>query len=183
MPRMKFDQKKKDLVEQTQSFIAELSIGASALRNQGASGLIQCCRDFFKQIQFSKIPTDQNEFATWLDTKTEELLAKFPEAAQNYGSARKGLNLFLRDASYNVILNRAYDLDRLIPLLEVPVDSFTANHLYHHEPSLPRNWAGLKRVTSTQLEKYQEAAQCLADEWKINRVELDAFFYRENFED
>lgn len=167
-----------------QNFIAEVSIGASALRGQGASGLIQCCRDFFKKIDFSKIPTEQKKFIAWLETNTEKLRATFPEVARNYGAARKALNLFLRDASYNVILNRAYDLDRLLPLLEVPVDSFTANHLRRHEPSIIlKKWDSLKRVKKAELEKYQEAAQRLAEEWGINRVELDAFFYREQLED
>jgi hypothetical protein len=167
-----------------QNFIAEVCIGASALRGQGGSGLIQCCRDFFKRIDFSKIPMEQKEFAVWLETNTEELRATFPKVARNYGAARKALNLFLRDASYNVILNRAYDLDRLLPLLEVPVDSFTANHLHKYEPSIIlKKWDSLKRVKDTELKKYQEAAQLLAEKWGINRVDLDAFFYREKLED
>lgn len=171
---------KTKLVAQMQSYVAETCIGSSALRNQGGSGLIAASREFFKSIDFVQIPSTQDEFDKWLGEKTRELLLNFPVACRPFGAARKALNLFLRSAAYNIVLNRASDLDRLLPLLELPLDSFAANHLKTLYPSLPKKWIGLKYISSTEHTEYQQAAQKIAARGQVHRVDLDVFFYREN---
>ena len=171
---------KNKFIEQMQSFIAETSIGASALRNQGVEKLIQKCRDYCKKIKLATIPREPPKFASWLDRQTTALMRKAPNGAKhNFGAARKALNLFLRSASYNCCLNQAYKLDSLLPLLEVPLDSYAADHLKYHNHDLPRKWVGLKSVRKESHDKYQSAALLLAKQWKVNRVDLDVFFYRE----
>lgn len=177
---MNHHQPTKEIVLQMQCFIAETCIGASSLRGQGASGLIRESRNFFKELDLSSIPTEQSQFTKWLDRKTERLRGKYSANAQNFGAARKALNLFLRDVSYNVILNRAFGLNPVLSLLEVPVDSFTAKHLKKHDPTLPAKWSGLKRVTKEHHKEYQYAASMIAKKWKVNRVDLDIFFFRED---
>lgn len=167
------------LVEQMQNYVAETSVGASALRNQGGSGLVEASRKFFKNLDLSTIPTDQATFNKWLDGKSAKLLNQFPGGARNFGAARKALNLFLRSAAYNVFLNRAYKLDKVLPLLEVPLDSYTANHLKSQKISLPTRWAGLKSVSDVEHGTYQLAALELAKRWRVHRVHLDVFFFRE----
>jgi hypothetical protein len=170
---------KAKLVKQMQNYVAETCVGASALRNQGGSGLVSKARKYFKPLDLSKIPTKKVRFRSWLKRRTEKLRCKFPSGARKFGTARKALNLFLRSAAYNVVLNRAYRLDGLLPLLEVPLDSYVAKHLKTHHPSLPTKWVGLKFVTRTNHDKYQLAALALAKRWQIHRVDLDVFFYRE----
>ena len=82
---------KAKLVEQMQKYVAETSVGASALRNQGGSGLVEASRKFFKNLDLSSIPTDQATFNKWLDGKSAKLLNQFPGGARNFGAARKAL--------------------------------------------------------------------------------------------
>ncbi len=110
---------KAKFVQQMQSYVAETSVGASALRNQGGSGLVQTSREFFKKLNLSSIPKSRTAFNEWLNTQTGKLAKEFPKGARNFGAARKALNLFLRSAAYNVVLNRAHNLDKILPLLEV----------------------------------------------------------------
>ncbi|MBI4023425.1 MAG: hypothetical protein HY360_00490 [Verrucomicrobia bacterium] len=170
---------KAKLIQQMQSYVAETSVGASALRNQGGSGLIETARTFLKNLDLSVIPTDQADFNEWLDKETVKLRNKFPNGARHFGAARKALNLFLRSAAYNVVLNRAHNLDKVLPLLEVPLDSYTAKHLKIHDPDLSMRGFKLKSVRRADYRKYQKAATALATRWKVHRVDLDVFFYRE----
>jgi hypothetical protein len=163
-----------------QSYVAETCMGSSALRNQGAGKLLETSRKYFKRINLSTIPITRPEFERWLDQRTKKLLSQFPKKAQHFGTARKALNLFLRCACYNVLLDRTYHLRRIQRFLEVPVDSFTASHLMHYEPLLvPTKWNKIKRVTEEENRQFQEGARRLAKKWKVNRVDLDIFFYRE----
>jgi hypothetical protein len=170
---------KAKLVKQMQNYVAETSVGASALRNQGGSGLVSKARKYFKTLDLSKIPTKKVRFDSWLKRRTEKLRCKFPSGARKFGTARKALNLFLRSATYNVVLNGAYRLDRLLPVLEVPLDSYVANHLKTRVTSLPDTWVGLKFVSRNKHGEYQNAAGSLAKSWGVHRVDLDVFFYRE----
>lgn len=167
------------LVQQMQSYVAETCVGASAIRNQGGSGLIQAARDYFKTVNLSSIPTNETQFVLWLDKHTNTILLKFPAGARKFGTARKALNLFLRSATYNCCLNRAFHLDSVLPLLEVPLDRYAAKHLLKYDFTIATKWVGLKSVSRSDHGKYQRAALDLAKKWKIYRVDLDVFFYRE----
>jgi hypothetical protein len=167
------------LVKQMQSFVAETCVGASAIRNQGGSGLVQATREYFKALNLATIPTDARSNGSWLVKYTDALLLKFPVGARKFGTARKALNLFLRSAAYNCCLNRAFHLDSILPLLEVPLDSYTAKHLLAHDPAIATKWVGLNNVTGADHAKYQLAALDLANRWHVNRVDLDVYFYRE----
>lgn len=171
-----------NLIRQMQNYVAETCIGASALRNQGDKGLIEASRRFFKKINLPEIPTDPIRFKAWLDEKTMQLLNDFPTKAQNFGAARKALNLFLRSTVYNIHLNRAHNLDPLLPILELPLDSYAAKHLIikgFGVKKLPR-WPGLKSLSEADHNEYQKAARSLSLDRGLQRVDLDAFFFRED---
>ena len=181
-----------DFLKQMQSFVAESATGPSAIRNQGASGLIASSNEFFKKIELKLIPSDAKTYAEWLNGTTEALRAMWEARLTDeekakinlqspfFGVARKATNLFLRSAAYNRYLNEAYDLDRHLPLMEVPVDSSVAGCLREHtkqEKKLP-DWPGLKRLTRDQHTEYQEAGTTWAAELGVHRVDLDAYCYR-----
>ena len=170
---------KAKLVQQMQSYVAETCVGASAIRNQGGSGLVQAAREYFKTVGLASIPTKESRLSPWLEAHTNALLRKFPAGARKFGTARKALNLFLRSAAYNCCLNRAFELDSVLPVLEVPLDSYAAKHLLKHDAAIAKKWVGLKFVTRVAHGKYQSAALDLAKRWQVNRVDLDVFFYRE----
>jgi hypothetical protein len=170
---------KEKLLRQMQNFVATSCVGASAMRNQGGSGLLKEARTFFKALNLSAIPKRKRPFDSWLDRQTKKLRLKFPKRSQKFAVARKALNLFLRSAAYNTTLNKGYALTQLLPLLEVPLDSYVHSHLKAHYQHLPSRWARLKHLSEDTHATYQDAAQKLAREWHVDRVDLDVFFYRE----
>jgi hypothetical protein len=86
------------------------------------------------------------------------------------GAARKALNLFLRDAFYNVYLRQRFKLARCERCLEVPLDRIVADGLCQRrsEP-LPR-WPGVKHLTARISETYQRAAELEANSLGLSRV-------------
>ncbi len=50
---------------------------------------------------------------------TEELSSALPKQAQSWGLSRKLLNIFPRDALYNIYLNEYFGMDRCEELLEI----------------------------------------------------------------
>lgn len=166
-----------DLVRLMQHYIAETCVGASTLRGQGAPGLISASRSFFKCIDLAALPRSTRAFQSWLERTTENLLATYPRKARPFGAARKALNLFLRSAAYNKVLCDHYRLSPVLPLLELPIDSFAAKHLRSLRRGLPK-WNRLKRVTTEEHSSFQSAASSIALELDVNRVDLDVWFFR-----
>jgi hypothetical protein len=176
MEEMKF-------IRQLQDNIAEISVGSSALRNQGASGVVAAARAYFKTIKLSEFSSlSSSKFPEWLDKRTEELRNKFPvEAKESWGGARKGLNLFLRSCLYNTYLAREFNLDRKEFILEIPLDKDVATGLYRdaeiRKINLPK-WDAIKRLDKKTSDTYQTFAQSLAIEKGVARIHLDLAYWR-----
>ena len=82
--------------------LANTSIGPTTLRNQGAPGVVDAARDFLKQLDLARLVTDSEaKFSQELDLETGKLQQSFPDGAkENWGAARKSINLFLAEG-YN----------------------------------------------------------------------------------
>lgn len=171
------------LIKQIQYNIAETSVGASALRSQGASGVITAAREYFKRINLSEFASlDSAKFSDWLDMNTEKLRKSFPKGARNsWGGARKAINLFLRSCLYNTYLHGEYHLEKKEYLLEVPLDRTVATGLYEDASKigimLPK-WDAIKRLKKEDSDIYQNFACSLAFDRKIARVHLDLYYWR-----
>jgi len=164
------------LIDLMQRWVATVAVGASALRNQGAEGVIDAARSFLSRLdlrQFSA--SNEQEFRDKLDCETEHLRRAFPRGARHWGTARKAINLFLRDAFYNYELRLHFLLTNAEPFYEVALDSYVAAELKRQAPgeALPR-WRRLKDLTPEASEKYQQFALSLAEREGIPRVHLDA---------
>ena len=171
----------KPFIDHLQRRTAQSAIGPSALRNQGAAGVVAGARTALENLNLTKYSYASPEtFAELLDQDTSAILKCFPARAQSWGAARKGLNLFLRDATYNIDLNSAYNLSSIRCLLEVPLDRDIANALLGQPEghSLPK-WASIKGLTKSISDKYQLAALEVASRYKVNRIDLDIFFWRQ----
>lgn len=157
-------------------FIAISAIGPSALRGQGASGVIKACRDHLSSLDLKRFRRrSEKAFLLTLDEATEELRKVFPIGARNWGAARKALNLFLRDVYYNRFLFERYKLFCLNEeWFEIPLDSLIAKALKRHsgKGSLP-NWPGLKRLKKKDSDSFQEFAKIYASEHNTTRIHLD----------
>ncbi|MBU1308640.1 MAG: hypothetical protein KKE30_03790, partial [Gammaproteobacteria bacterium] len=103
---------------------------------------------------------------------------QFPTNAKSWGAARKALNLFLRDVTYNKDLCEYYDLSRIRKWLEIPLDSHVANAL-KKEPegvNLPK-WCTIKRLTPEISREFQTVATRVAQRKRIARVDLDIYYW------
>jgi len=158
---------------------ARAAIGPSALRNQGAGGVIAGAGLAVEEIDLHRYGlSNGNTLQALLDEGTQALLKKFPQEAQSWGAARKGLNLFLRDATYNIDLSAAFGLARIRPFLEVPLDRDIGSALSAQPEgaNLPK-WDTIKGLTPTISHEYQSVATEVAKRYKVHRVDLDVFFW------
>jgi hypothetical protein len=168
---------------------AELAVGPSTLRRQGASGVVDAARRGLRKIDLLTFAVaDESAFRARLDEATAALQvvldSVFPEEGRNidarWGGARKVLNIFLRDVIYNADLIAHFNLHHVRPWLEVPLDSYVAAGL-KGEPEgmrLPR-WPGVKYLRREASDQYQTVASAVAERRGVTRIDLDVFYFRE----
>ena len=158
-----------------QRYIAVTTIGPSALRNQGSSGVIKAAQNYLAVIDVGRFRTkDERTFLKSLDAATEKLKHALPPGAQNWGAARKACNLFLRDIYYNRFLCQRHGLEDSEEWMEIPLDGLVATALKRKgkRGALSR-WPGLNRLTPEISAKFQTFARQVAAEQGISRVHLD----------
>ena len=170
-----------DFIAWLQRRTAEAAIGASALRNQGAPGVIAAARISLAEIDLRAFGrASKAKFLALLDRSTSGVLASFPQGAEeSWGGARKAVNLFLRDAVYNKDLSDFYKLDRIRWWLEVPLDKHVAAGLLGETEGrgLPK-WGQIKRLTPERSREFQAAAALVAARKRLARVDLDVYYWR-----
>lgn len=168
-----------DFMRAIQRKVAVSAIPASAMRGQGARGVVRAARDYVTEISLDAIKGLHNDaFDSWLDDQTESLRKQLPRGAKGFGTARKAMNLFLRDALYNQYLSQHYDLNAVEERLEIPLDSITAAELVKRDKSGVRDpWPGVRRVSAKLSNKYQSLARAIGESEGIARVHLDAYWW------
>lgn len=171
-------------VEQFRRRVANVAIGTSTLRNQGASGVNAAARTFLAGMDLTAFVRGlEFEFVAELDRQTEALRGSLPPDARHWGTARKAINLFLGEAYYHRVLSEEYSLDRIGQFLEVPLDGqvarFLAEQARRASRSLPR-WSTIKNLTPDRSRQYQDFAGQYArsrgEGWF--RVHLDLIIWR-----
>ena len=178
----------KDIISAMHRRIAQVAIGSSSLRNQGAPGVVECCREYmYEQIDlklFVRALAKEKTFQRWLDKHTIALVAKLPKHAKRWGAARKAINLFLRDVCYNTLLaqhiglpNNVLPFNKAIQWLELPLDKDVAKGLRKEYSTLPK-WPGIRYVKPEISEEYQTAALDWAKKQRTARVHLDLALWR-----
>lgn len=163
-----------------QQRVAESAVGTSALRNQGAKGVIAAAREFLKKLDLSDfVVTTEDGFLDILNSHTNSMLKHLPPNGRNWGAAGKGLNLFLRDVLYHRYLSKRCEFERIEEWMEVPLDSFVAKGLredHTGEPLPP--WPRLKRLGPDTSALYQKAAYDVGKSVHLSRVHLDVLYWR-----
>ena len=160
-----------------QSRVARVAVGASTVRGRGNAGTVGAARAFLRSIDLTAFSTsDPETLASALERITQSLRQALPETAAHWGIARKVLNIFIRDCLYNKYLTEAFDIAE--PLLEVPLDSYTATALGEIEPvgTLPR-WPGMRHLTPDISTAFQTVAAQEAERRGIARVHLDGLWW------
>lgn len=168
----------RDFITRMQRKVAVSAIPASALRGQGAAGVVCAARDFLSHLRLEPFCVDDaRAFARHLETKTRSLCDRLPRDARAWGTARKALNLFLRDAMYNAYLLKKLKLGRMETFLEVPLDSYVSQFLKDNSGvDLPR-WPGVRALDPSVSAAYQAAAADLAKRRGMYRVHLDIYIW------
>jgi len=164
-----------------QRYIAVTTIGPSTLRNQGASGVIEAAQEHLAAVEVSAFSApNEDDFLATLSAQTERLRAALPLGAQNWGAARKALNLFLRDICYNRFLCERHALAQSEEWMEIPLDGLVARALKRRagRGNLPR-WPGLNQLTPGVSGSFQVFAREFAASKGISRVHLDMRLWTE----
>jgi hypothetical protein len=182
--------KESEFLRQIHKRISIISVGASALRNQGASGIIKIARDYFYQIninEFVDALETESYYKLFLNEHTENLISNFPENGKSWGAARKGLNLFFREIIYNKFFSDRYgfpkdffEFNKKFKFLEVPLDRDVALGIYYETDMLLPKWRSIKTLAQEGSDLYQKAAQKIAENEKTARVNLDLKYWRSN---
>lgn len=178
---------RREFLSQVQEYVAITAIGPSSLRNQGSAGVIKTAREFMGKLDFAHfICTKEEEFHSELENATHRLVRALPEKAKSWGAARKGINLFLRDALYNQYLSKRYKIHSIENWLEVPLDRRVAQGLIAlgrkgylagwHLPS----WPGLKKLSPNINAEFQSFAANVAAKLGLARVHLDIYLWPED---
>ncbi len=159
---------------------ASTSIGASTARRMGPTGTIDAARAFLAEVPLDRFRTrTKAKFQEALEATTIELMAALPDSAQNWGSARKFLNIFLRGCAYNKYLCEHHNLGPIEPWLEVPLDSHVVKKLKAHagRGKLPR-WNGVIHLTPEESRLFQAHAAQVALSERVHPVDLDVKYWR-----
>jgi hypothetical protein len=169
--------------------LSQIAIGASAIRNQGSGGLIKILRQYFETKvdleHFTKSLIDETQYRDFLNGHTSNILTLFPDTAQSWGAARKGLNLFLREIIYSKFFSLRYSLpdnfdefNFLVKFMEVPLDKEVAQGLIADSNGQLPKWINIKHLTPTLSETYQNQAFIIATQENVARVNLDLKYWR-----
>lgn len=170
---------RRDFLKTIQRKVAVTALPGTALRGQGAAGVTQAARDFLAELSLREFAYCRaSTIGRTLDMATEALRRRLPRGAQGWGTARRALDLFLRDALYNAYLREQYRLHRIERWLELPMDAAAAAFLRDSDPAaeLPP-WRGVRNLTPTQNAAYQGIATTVAQQMGLARVHLDAYLW------
>lgn len=171
-----------DFLKTVQGFISIQAIGPSSLRNQG-KGVLKNAQDFCAKLNLQNYSNlNEVQFKRQLDQDTLKLIKALKLKNKPWGTARKALNLFLRESLYNKYLSKKYSLDRIEKFLEIPLDQVVSHALIKLKTKgkLPK-WHSLKSLDEETSEKFQEFAQELAqNKYHIARVHLDIYLWTNN---
>lgn len=179
-----------DFKSKIQYRLAQISVGPSAIRNQGAPLMIQILRNHFMQMNldtFFKVLHHKEQFQEYLNDETETILKAFPENGKSWGAARKGLNLFLREVVYNHYMAQWYSIPNninentiFLQHLEVPLDKDVATGLIEACELPKTSWKSIKELSIEQSTFLQEKALELAQNKQTARIHLDLMFWRKD---
>ncbi len=167
-------------IDSFQRRLANISIGITTLRGQG-KGAKEAAINYLKGLplkEFSNV-NSMKQFIELLDKFTNELKDKLPN--KSWGAARKAINIFLLQSSYHSYISKEYNLEGIIPYLELPLDNPNAKRLISlaQKKDIKLDWKNIRELTPEYSRKIQDFALKLAKEkYNCPRGHLDVIFWR-----
>lgn len=165
-----------------QKFAAVQAVGPSAVRGQ-PKGTLKKIHAYLGRLRLDRLAgMDRTDYARWLGAHTQYLRRKLGGRKEQWGVARKAMNLFARQCLYNTYLSRAFHLAWLQRHMETPLDSVVARGLKKEAEeagrAMPSRWKGLVGLDSKASEEFQdEARKCARDVGVRCRVFLDNYLW------
>ena len=164
--------------------IAKITIGASSIRSRPKNTKM-IIEGFLRKLDLGALASDIDEdrFRSWLDKETASLQNQLIErlALNDWGLARKAVNIFLLHAQSNRLLAKEYNLRKIENFLEVPLDSKVVKGLRKEakgsDVDLPKGRFTIKALTPKDSDKFQEFAKELAKKRGFARVYLDLEYW------
>ena len=169
-----------ELRREMQRHVAMVSVVGTTVRTMAPSGSTKRIQGFLKSLDLCLVSdTDADRFAETLDNLTEQLRNVGENEPLYWGPARKFINLFLRDATYNCLLRHDYRLHSIEPFLELPLDSHVATALRadYEGIALPE-FTRVIDVDPVFSASYQTVASAIAAREGVVRVHLDLKYWR-----
>lgn len=160
-----------------QERMAFTAFGVSAMRKQLKPGVLKKLQKYCSKINLMDYG-DKNyrKFDKMLTRDTNALKRKKAE----WGSARKAINLFLRDCAYNKYLSKKYKLNKVEKKLELPLDKKVKDGLRLDVCKKIAEWVTIKGLEHDQNTKFQKEAQEIAKIAGISRIHLDLKYWNAN---
>jgi hypothetical protein len=166
------------LIPLLQKRTATIAIGPSTGRRMGPKGTVKAAREHLARLDLAQFSvTAKEQFEQQLNEATEAFVSSMPNGARYWGSCRKFLNIFLRDAAYNHHLRRRFSLNSIESWLELPLDSHVAAGLSWEEGAefLPK-WKTVIGLDPIRSKLFQDFANTVARRKNVYRVHLDLFY-------
>lgn len=169
--------------------LSQTSIGPSTVRNQGAPGIVAILRTYFEHNvnlnEFINALPDHQNYQTFINQHTNQIVLQFPENAQSWGAARKGLNIFLREIVYSKFFSNLYtipeefdEFNNFVQHMEVPLDKDVAKGIRQDAIIHLPNFGTIKHLTYNLSSIYQNQATIIANNENIARINLDLKYWR-----
>ena len=168
------------LIDLVQRRVANISVGPSAVRGQPKK-TAEIARAYLSSIDLQEFSTGINEegFNRILDKHTQFLQGKLP--SHSWGISRKVPNIFLFQATHDILLNRKYSLEAVIPYLELPLDNPNAKALRKRaraEGTILR-WKNIQSLEPAVSATFQAYAKKHAGSGhQCERCYLDVYWWR-----
>jgi hypothetical protein len=172
--------KQSNFLQLMQRYVANIAISGTTLRNQGAKDVTKEARNFLAVLDLSELKTIQpQKYLETLNTWTHKLKNKLPAGAQNWGTARKAINVFMVQVFLNTFLSKEYGVKKFKDVLETPLDSYAQKELKraNQKIQLPK-WDSIKSLTEEKSNAYQQCALEVANQRGICRACADIVLWR-----
>jgi len=180
----------KEFLQLVQKRVARVSIAPSTLRGQGKGVMAAAQKFLIQKVELTELKgMTSKEFSCWLDNTTQALKHSFPrgDARNNWGAARKSINIFLESCLYNKFLSEEYDLEKLAKFMETPLDNGAAEKIEKkaHSLGMPirKKWKTIKSLEPDQSTSLQDVALKWANEKKVARGYLDLWLWQGDSDD
>ena len=154
--------------------VAWCAVSGTTLRQMVPPGWRPTTCDFLSKAPLARLSSEP--FAVVLDDWTSNLADRI---GGFWGPARKAVNLFLRDATYNVWLRQDFNLAAHEHDMEIPLDGIIMRAIRNETNDKALRVTAVKHLTPDDSGLYQNAAGAIAAQRGFPRVHLDVVWWTE----